>query len=314
MRGINRNFNFKFCFFLKDLFVGTFFTINFLLILLIIQIYYNRKILQKVYHKNEDFRTILGNTINNVFLKECSVMSFYEEISKYYDFIFPIGKEKINFIKKVAGEKPKDLLDVACGTGGYSLELSKQGYNVTAVDLDYKMVEELRNKSLNNNLDINILQGNMLELNQKLNSKYDLVFCIGNSLVHLNEEKEIEKFFKEIKSLLKKGGSLVIQIINYDRVLMHNVNFLPTIENKDVGIKFKRIYNYDKNTNKVLFKTILQVNGKEIENEIALYPILSKDIIKLLRSSGFESIQLFGDFKGNKFEPHNSYPLVVVAY
>jgi len=62
-------------------------------------------------------------------------MGFYEEISKYYDYIFPVGKEQINFITKVAGEGPKSVLDIACGTGGYALELAKQGYAVTAVDL-----------------------------------------------------------------------------------------------------------------------------------------------------------------------------------
>jgi 2-polyprenyl-3-methyl-5-hydroxy-6-metoxy-1,4-benzoquinol methylase len=39
------------------------------------------------------------------------------------------------------------LCIVACGTGGYSLELAKQGYNVTAVDLDAEMVEKLKNKN-----------------------------------------------------------------------------------------------------------------------------------------------------------------------
>ncbi|MBC2581987.1 bifunctional 2-polyprenyl-6-hydroxyphenol methylase/3-demethylubiquinol 3-O-methyltransferase UbiG [Clostridium sp. DJ247] len=240
-------------------------------------------------------------------------MGFYQEISKYYDFIFPVGKEQVNFIMKVAGKPEKTLLDVACGTGGYSLELAKQGYNVTAVDLDPKMVEELRTKALNNNLGINVVEGNMLELNQKLNSKYDLAFCIGNSLVHLEGEKEIETFFKEIKTLLNKEGKLVIQIINYDRVLMNDVRALPTIENEDIGLKFQRIYSYDNNINKIFFKTILEVDGNKIENEIPLYPILADNIVKLLNNAGFNKIQLFGDFKESKFDANNSYALVLVA-
>ncbi len=68
-------------------------------------------------------------------------MGFYEQISKYYDYIFPAGKEQIDFIETAAGTPPKKVLDIACGSGGYSVALAKDGYSVTAVDLDEKMVE-----------------------------------------------------------------------------------------------------------------------------------------------------------------------------
>ncbi|AOT72047.1 class I SAM-dependent methyltransferase [Geosporobacter ferrireducens] len=240
-------------------------------------------------------------------------MGFYEEISKYYDYIFPVGKEQVNFIMKVVGKPPKALLDVACGTGGYAIEFAKQGYAVTAIDLDSKMIEALRTKILSHSLTINALQGNMLELSNQLNTKYDLAFCIGNSLVHLDEEKEIEIFLKEMKSSLNTEGSLVIQVINYDRVLANNVRSLPTIENEEIGLKFKRIYRHDPAINKIFFKTILEVGGNVIENEIPLYPILADNIVALLSNAGYNKVQLYGDFKGSEFDKNNSYALVLVA-
>lgn len=240
-------------------------------------------------------------------------MKLYEEISKYYDYIFPTGKAQVNFLSKLIGDTPKDILDIACGTGGYSLELAKQGNKVTAIDLDDNMVEELKTKALESNLNINGLTGNMLELNYILNSQYDFAFCIGNSLVHLDGEKEIEIFLKGVKAILKKDGKLAIQIINYDRVLSQNVASLPTIENAEVGLKFERIYRYDKDANKVFFKTILEVDGKELENEIPLYPLLSHELIRLLHEAGYREIKLYGDFKESEFQKDDSYALVVVA-
>lgn len=246
-------------------------------------------------------------------LQEREFMGFYEEISKYYDYIFPVGKAQIHFIMKAAGKPPKTLLDIACGTGGYAIEFAKQGYSITAMDLDPKMIEELRRKISSNNLNINALQGNMLELSKRLDTKYDLAFCIGNSLVHLDGEKEIEVFLRGIRSILNAEGGLVIQIINYDRVLANNVQSLPTIENEEIGLKFKRIYRYDPGINKIFFKTVLQVDGNEIENEIPLYPILADNIVALLRNTGYNKIRLYGDFKGSEFDKNNSYALVLTA-
>lgn len=240
-------------------------------------------------------------------------MSFYEGIANYCDLIFPVGSAQLSFITKFAGSPPKALLDVACGTGGYSIELAKQGYAMTAVDLNPKMIDLLRAKARSEKLDIEVFQANMLELSQILDSKYNLVFCIGNSLVHLNDDTEIEHFFSEAKALLADRGSLVIQIINYDRILAKDIDALPTIENKDTGLKFQRLYRYDSHSNKIFFKTILETAGEILENEIQLHPILSDRIVQLLKNTGFNEIQLFGDFKGCRYEQYDSYALVLAA-
>jgi len=240
-------------------------------------------------------------------------MGFYDEISKYYDDIFPVDKEQVNFLSETSGKPPKYLLDIACGTGGYSLELAKLGYKVTAVDLDEKMVKELKNKAENLNIDIQAIQSNMLDIDKRINNKFDLAFCIGNSLVHLAGEREIEKFLKEMKGMLNENGSLIVQIINYDRVLENKVSFLPTIKNAERGLEFSRIYGYDSEKSKILFKTVLKVDGNIIENEIALYPILADNLVNLVHKAGFENVNIYGDLEGVEFNKNSSYVLVLSA-
>lgn len=240
-------------------------------------------------------------------------MGFYQEIAKYYDYIFPIGNDQLNLIKRFSGAPPKKLLDIACGTGGYSLSLSKEGYDMTAVDLDDRMIEELKLKALDLKLSITSIKGDMLTIGSSLSTEYDLAFCIGNSLVHLDGRDEIQSFFNQAKHLLGDGGRFIIQIINFDRILANNVTSLPTIYNKEADLSFERYYNYNESNNRIYFKTVLQVKNEKIDNEIPLYPLLSEDLTAMLKSAGFKAIKLFGDFKETDYNPMTSYMLVVAA-
>lgn len=241
-------------------------------------------------------------------------MEFYESIADYYEDIFPAGEASLNLLAGVAGQPPRTILDIACGTGAYSVALAKRGHLVTAVDLDTKMVELLKEKLVSTKLEgrVHPIVGDMLELGKLFPSKYDLAFCIGNSLVHLDGQEKIYKFFKDVRLLLADNGHLVIQIINYDRILKKNIKSLPTIEVTRKQLKFHRLYHYDNDINRILFKTILEVEGTVLENEIPLYPLLSRDMNNMLHDVGFSDIKMFGDFQNTEFQKDNSYALVAV--
>ncbi|HEY5584392.1 MAG TPA: methyltransferase domain-containing protein [Ruminiclostridium sp.] len=240
-------------------------------------------------------------------------MEFYEAISKYYDNIFPVGDEQIRFLKEVLGTPPKSVLDIACGTGGYSLELAMQGYNVTAVDLDAQMVHQLGTKVQKEGHSVKFMQANMLDLDSKLSEKFNLAFCIGNSIAHLENMLQIKEFLSSAKKVMENDGSLVLQIINFDRIILRDIKSLPTIEDEKLGLTFERNYSYDKQGNTIYFKTKLSVDGKVLENEIPLYPLRQDEIVEAVTDAGFKNLRMFGDFNGSEFDKYNSFMLVLWA-
>lgn len=236
-------------------------------------------------------------------------MGFYDEFSKYYDIVFPLSEMKLNFIKNnILGNK---VLDLAAGTGNYSIALSKMGYDVTAVDLDKEMINMIKKKSDMQGINVKTYQLNMKDIHTIKEKDFDLVFCIGNSIVHLENISEIKDVIGKIHKLLRKDGKILIQIVNYDRILEKNIKELPLIDRPNEGVKFIR--NYEIKDNKVLFKTKLVVPEDKIyENCVELYALKSNELSTILDEVGFENIKQFGDFDGNPYSL-NSFPIIVTA-
>lgn len=227
-------------------------------------------------------------------------MAFYEEISKYYDYIFPVEPSQVNLIKEVAKDSGARILDVACGAGGYTEELTKAGFHVEAVDIDSGMVRETRDRMQKLGFVVKVEQGDMTALTELFETGFDCTFCIGNSIVHLGSLDEIQKALKSMHSLLKIGGRLMIQIINFDRVLKYGVNELPTLINKDVPLEFIRKYRRIEGRDLIAFETTLTIKKEGAEeqflNSIELLPLTMEKLKAALANAGFAKMAFYGDF------------------
>lgn len=242
-------------------------------------------------------------------------MGFYQELSEYYDTIFPMSNDKLSFINKFTKDR-SDILDMACGTGAYSIELAKLGHNVDGIDLDEEMIKKGIENALKEDIDINLKVGDMTQIDRVFNKEYDLIFCIGNSLVHLDSKDEIKKLIGKVYNMLEDGGKCLIQIINYDRILKDDVKSLPTIDRENEGVKFVRKYQLAENKKGIYFNTEIIINNKEknvsYNNSILLIPLLKDELVNMFKDSGFSEVNTFGNFKGDEYT-FNSYPTIIVA-
>ena len=248
-------------------------------------------------------------------------MSFYTSISEHYREIFPLNPAQPKFvIDHIPNASNLSLLDIGCGTGDLCLALSNSFRVVTGIDLDEEMLEIAQSaKGKAENVDFHHL--NMVEIGSFFAPKtYDAILCFGNTLVHLANLEEITRFLGLAKSLLRPGGKLLMQIINYDRILNLNIKSLPTLDADD--IRFVRNYHY-RNENQqddrdsvdphqIEFETILTVKstGQVIRNQIPLFPIRKIALENRLLQAGFTNLHFFGNFKGDPFA-EDSIPMVL---
>lgn len=240
-------------------------------------------------------------------------MDFYTSIADIYDSIFPLNREQISFIKSSLGQTElSSLLDIGCGTGNLSIALATFSNTVMAIDLDESMLKKAREKSAGQT-NLHLSRLDMLDIASTYpKGSFDAIICFGNTLVHLGSNIEILDFFQQAQSLLKPGGKLLVQIINYDRIIDFDIDHLPTIENDKV--KFERKYIYHPVGNKLDFDTILTIKetGQEIKNCVQLLPIRKSEVKNLLHEAGFSNIKFYGNFKRDELTKE-SIPLVFEA-
>jgi len=241
-------------------------------------------------------------------------MSFYQQIAPFYHHIFKINVNQVDFIKLKIPESDCNVLDIGCGIGTLSFELTNYYTNVLGIDMDAEMVRAALKKQRDKSKSIQFQQISMLKLDTFIDkNSVGGIICFGNTLVHLNSLDEISDFLQQSKAVLKSNGKLLLQIVNYDKIIEKNMKQLPLIENDE--IIFERNYHYRKSENKIDFNTRLTVKSTQeiIENRIELLPLLKKELALLLNKAGFDNCNCYGNFNS---EPYaiNSPALIIEAW
>jgi demethylmenaquinone methyltransferase/2-methoxy-6-polyprenyl-1,4-benzoquinol methylase len=177
-------------------------------------------------------------------------------------------------IKELAPYKPKNLLDVATGTGEFALEaLRLNPDKIYGIDIADGMLEIGRKKIIakNANATIELLHGDSENIPFAEN-KFDAVtvaFGVRNF-------ENLKRGLSEILRVLKPGGIVVILEFS-----------------KPAAFPFKQIYNF-------YFKFILPRIGSIVSNDKAAYTYLPKsvdafpdgeDFLRILHDVGFNNTQ-----------------------
>jgi len=246
-------------------------------------------------------------------------MDFYESISAYYDHIFPVDPQTVRFLAGFARPGSR-VLDLACGTGGHAVALARLGHRVTGVDLGAAMVRLAQAKAADGGFqggagpEFRVMD--MREAARRLEPGFVLVYCVGNSLVHLESEQAIAAVLADCRSLLEPGGALVVQILNYDRILSLRILELPTLVSENPPLKFVRRYDYAPADRVVQFRTELTVREpggeRTVANTVALWILKRETLERLTRAAGFSRLRLHGGFGGEPLGP-DRLPLILCA-
>ncbi|WP_298882426.1 class I SAM-dependent methyltransferase [uncultured Polaribacter sp.] len=184
----------------------------------------------------------------------------------------------------------KNLLDIGCGAGNYSLKMLTKiaNLNCTLVDLSKPMLDKAKERvSAKTNNKVETIQGDIREVELKEKS-FDIILA-GAVLHHLRDDNDWETTFNKLYNLLKPGGCLMI-------------SDLITQETSTVNeYTWKRYGDY-----------LESIDGKEYRNKVLDYvekedsPRSMTYQLELMRKVGFKKTEIlhknmcFGAFGGIK--------------
>ncbi len=221
-------------------------------------------------------------------------MALYDDLSVVYDIVFPENTQATGFLAK--GLDPGSrILDLACGTGNYTHALIQKGHDVYSIDLDELMIQAAKRKYPDKAG--NFFTGDMLSIDSIFEGQsFDMIYCIGNSIVHLPGREAIRKLTEKVFSLLNDNGMFIIQIVNYDKIVRCRIDSLPPIVREKEGVSFIRNYTFDNSQEYVNFNTELCYDDEKIANSVKLVALQSGDLTDIVKSAGFTKVQLFGSY------------------
>ena len=195
--------------------------------------------------------------------------------------------------KEIAYDKSLEIIDLGCGTGRHSIELTKRGYRVTGIDLSESLLERAKEKAKAQNLHIDFQKHDARRLPFK--NEFDLAIMICEGAFPLMETDEMNyEILKNVYNVLKSPGKIIFTTLNGLFPLFNSVEefFAETISEGNATYKN---HTFDLMTFRVFGITTVEDdfgNIKELECNERYY--VPSEITWLLKSLGFKKIEIYG--------------------
>jgi SAM-dependent methyltransferase len=149
---------------------------------------------------------------------------YYENFAADYDWLFDDDALASGFAighHATAGLLERtppgsSVLDAACGTGSSAVALARRGYRVRATDGSDAMVAMAAAKFRHEHLDIPVAQCLWADLPAAIDERFDVVLCLGNSLVHTASREAMIEALTALRQMARPGGHVVVDSRNWE--------------------------------------------------------------------------------------------------
>lgn len=192
-----------------------------------------------------------------------------------------------------------EVLDLGCGDGRHSLELTRRGFRVTGLDLSEELLERARRRTADEGLDVTFIQGDMRD--PPAVRAFDLVVNFFTSFGYFREDDENARVLEAISRALRPGGRFLMDYLNRDYVISTLVpSDRRTVEGMEVEQRRWITGNPSEPDSHVRINKQVRIreDGAErsYDESVRMYSL--QELEALMERAGLKVTQTYGDFDG----------------
>lgn len=220
--------------------------------------------------------------------------SLYDELMN--DFDYEMWSDYIADIFEKYNRSPKDILEMACGTGNLTCYLAKKRYNLIAFDLSPEMLTKAYDK-LRKFKNVKLLKQNMVHFN--IDKKFDAVVSICDSINYIRDSEDLLSSFNNVYKHLKDDGLFIFDINSYYKLkdIIGNNTFIE--DREDIYYTWQNFFDEDKDICEfyLTFFTKNQDNTYTRFDEEHIEKAYKVDfIVNMLKEVGFSKVDYYNAF------------------
>lgn len=246
-------------------------------------------------------------------------------ISKWNSEMYDCNETDTNdveFALSVIGIEPKQILEIACGSGRFLVPMANAGHNVTGLDFDEHMLNRIATKISSNQ---NIRWHKSDVINDEWENGFDIVLLVANFLSNIVSDMDYEQaqelMIKKSADALVSGGYVLIDYAYtfYPEKWFNNPN--PNIVwqgtdsegNSGKMVLLNNTYDTETGIAKCTrrFEMTL-VDGSSLIQEIPTEKHFAtiEQVREWLKRSGFVIENEWGDYQGNPISENTSRAII----
>lgn len=227
-------------------------------------------------------------------------------------------------LERVLATAPEpSVVDLGCGTGEHAEHLASRGLRAVGVDRSQSQIERARDyEGRHGDAGPRFLHGDFTRLDELTDERFGAAICLGNGLPHLDDD-DLERLLGALGRALLPGAPLLVQLLNYRRILDGGVRHLPldfrAVPEGDGEIVFLRLMTPD-GPGHVLFQpSTLRRSGEEPGLEVVstrrvrLRAWSADELETAVEQHPFDLEAVGGDMEGGAYRAAESSDLVLVA-
>lgn len=225
-------------------------------------------------------------------------------------------------LERILGPPPARVLDLGCGPGQHVRFLAELGYEAVGVDASPSQIEACLESPVPGAA--RFLAGDITAVGDLVDGEFDGAICLGNTLPHLLADDDLDRLFRGLRRRLAPGAPVLIQLLNYERIVARNerhlpINFRPG-EGDEGEIVFLRLMEPQEDGTMLFYPATLlwRKDGEPPLEVVAAKRVRLRAwtpdrIDEHLRTAGFTDRRRLGGFDEAPFDPLGSRDLLVVA-